>query len=120
MTADVTRIAFAQREYRLSTVEDLTIRTVHPLADEVEFSSLLTNDTDATTLGNQILNLRKTDRYTWACYVYRENYAGLEIGMTVKLYYPRFGFTAGKNFIVKRIRIDSGSLYHELTLFGPQ
>lgn len=120
MTADVTRIAFAQREYRYSTVEDLTIRTKHPLADEVEFPTLLTSDVDATAFGNYVLSLRKLDRWTWACYVSRENYPSLEVGQTVTLAYPRFGFSAGKNFIIKRIKVDSGAMYHELTLFGPQ
>jgi hypothetical protein len=121
MTIDVTRIAFAQQEYRITpAIQDLSIQTRHPLAVELELPTLLQNSTDANSLGTTVLGLRKLDRWTWACLVNKKNYSPFEVGTTITIKYPRFGFTNGKNFIVKRVRTDSNALFDELTLFGPQ
>jgi hypothetical protein len=121
MTVDVTRIAFAQKEYRTTPpIEDLAVQTRHPLAIELEYNTLLQNITDANTFGATVLGLRKLDRWTWACFVAKANYAPFDIGSTITIKYPRFGFNSGANFIVKRVRTDSGALFDELTLFGPQ
>jgi hypothetical protein len=121
MTIDVARIAFAQQPVRTTpAIEDLSVQTKHPLAQEMEYSSLTQNVTDATALGNQILSLRKLDRWTWACFVAKRNYAPFEVGTTITVKYPRYGFNNGKNFIIKRVRTDSNALFDELTLFGPQ
>lgn len=121
MTIDVARIAFAQREYRVApALEDLAIQTRHPLAVEMEYNTLLQNLTDANSFGTGVLGLRKLDRWTWACFVAKGNYPLFEVGFTITIKYPRFGFTAGKNFIVKRVRTDSNAMFDELTLYGPQ
>jgi hypothetical protein len=121
MSIDVARIAFAQQEYRTTpAIEDLSIQTKHPLAVEFEYNTLLQNLADANTFGATVLALRKLDRWTWACFVYKQNYPPFEVGTTITIKYPRFGFTNGKNFIVKRVRTDSNALFDELTLFGPQ
>ncbi len=117
---DVTRIAFAQREYRTTpNIVDTSVLTRHPLAVELDYNTLFRTEADATTFGNEILALRKLDRWTWACYVRKEAYV-FQIGQTITLTYPRFDLDLGKNFIVKRVKIDSNALYDELTLFGPQ
>lgn len=121
MTIDVARIAFAQQEYRTTpAIEDLSVQTRHPLAVEFEYSTLLQNLTDANAFGATVLSLRKLDRWTWACYVVKKNYAPFEVGSTITIKYPRFGFDAGKNFIIKRVHTDSNAVLDELTLFGPQ
>lgn len=116
---DVDRVGFASREYRTLTREDLNVQTKHPLSVELEFTSYVSSSTDAQTLGDQILNLRKVERDTWAVTVNRQNYS-VELGDTVRVVYPRFGLSGGKNFIVKRLKRDSNSLFDELTLFGPE
>jgi hypothetical protein len=121
MAVDVPRIAFAQQEYRTTpAIEDLAVQTRHPLAVEYEFPTLLQTLTDANSFGAIVLALRKLDRWTWACFVNKGNYTPFEIGSTITLTYPRFGFQAGKNFIIKRVRTDSNAKFDELTLFGPQ
>lgn len=121
MAVDVARIAFAQKEYRTApAVEDTAVKTRHPLAVELDYNTLLRSDTDASAFGAIVLGLRKLDRWTWACYINKANYPGLEIGQTITLVYPRFGFDNGKNFIIKRLKTDSNALYDELTLFGPE
>lgn len=121
MATDVARVAFAQREYRTAPpVEDLTVLARHPLSVELTYNTLLRNETDATTFGTYVLGLRKLDRWTWACYVNKRNYPALEIGQTITVFYPRFGFTTGKNFIIKRLKTDSNAIFDELTLFGPE
>lgn len=121
MPVDVARIAFAQQEYRITpAIEDLSVKTRHPLAGEAEFPTLIRTLSDADALGVIILGLRKLDRWTWACFVEKRNYSPFEVGTTVRLTYPRFGFDAGQNFIVKRTRTDSNAMFDELTLFGPE
>lgn len=120
---DLARVLFAQREYRTTVpAEDTAIKTKHPLAAELEFITLLRNESDANTFSSFILGLRKLDRWTWACFVNKENplVPTLEIGQTVTIQYPRFSFDAGKNFIIKRIKTGANALYDELTLFGPE
>jgi hypothetical protein len=121
VTIDVARIAFAQQEYRITpAIEDLSIQTRHPLAVEAEIQTILQNSTDANSFGATVLALRKLDRWTWACFVAKRNYSPFEIGATITLKYPRFGFANGRNFIIKRVRTDSSALFDELTLFGPE
>lgn len=121
MVADVTRIAFAQREYRTApAVEDTSVLAKHPLALELEYNTLLRAEADAITFGQYVLALRKVDRWTWACFVNKVNYPTIEVGDTLNIVYPRFGLQNGKNFILKRIKRDAGSLFDELTLFGPE
>lgn len=119
MSADVARIAFAQREYRTVTMEDPAVRITHPLAMDLEYNTLFYSGTDATAFGNYVLGLRKLDRWTWSMYVNKQNYS-VGLGDTINVTYPRFGLSGGKNFIVKRIKRDSRSVYDELTLYGPQ
>lgn len=120
MTVDVTRVAFAQTEYRLASVEDASVKTKHPLALELTMDTFLKNESDALLFGSNVLSLRKLDRWTWGCYVVKRFYPNLAIGRTITLAYPRFGFTNGKNFIIKRLKTDELSPYSELTLFGPE
>jgi hypothetical protein len=119
LAVDISRIAFATREYRSVTTQDLSVQTKHPLATELEFSSFLANVNDATTFGTYILNLRKVDRYNWYMRIAREN-ANFTIGDTITVTYPRYGLSAGKNFIVKRIRNDLNNPWLEVALFGPE
>jgi len=117
---DASRIAFATSEYRSTVVEDSAVKTRHPLASELVFSSLIKNESDAITFGTTVLGLRKLDRWSWTCLVTRNDYPNLEVGQTITITYPRFSLSAGKNFIVKRLKIDANSPYYELDLFGPQ
>ena len=119
MALDLDRVAFAQREYRTVVSEDLAIQTKHPLAVEMEYNTLISSAADAQAFGDSLLALRKLDRDTWSLYINKQNY-DFDVGVTITLVYPRFGLQAGGNFIVKRIKRDSGLLYDELTLFGPQ
>jgi hypothetical protein len=117
---DITRLAFAQREYRSVTTEDLAVRTRHPLATELSYNTFLANSTDATTFGNSILSLLKLDRYNWSIRVRSTAYPQLAVGDSITVVYPRYGLAAGKKFIVKRIRLDTTSQWTEMTLFGPE
>lgn len=120
-TVDIPRIAFAQREYRTTPpIEDPTILARHPLATDFEYNTLFSNEADATNFGHQVLLLRKVDRWTWACYISKKSYPGLEVGQTIRISYPRFGFEAGEDFIIKRIKTDSNALFDEIALFGPR
>ncbi len=120
MSIDVARIGFSQKEYRGVTVSDGTVKTRHPLALELTYNTLIKNEADAISFGNDILNLRKLDRWNWVCLVADEYYPNLIIGKTITITYPRFGLQNGKNFIIKRVKTNFDSPYAELGLFGPQ
>lgn len=119
MSVDIARISFATREYRSVIAQDLTIQTKHPLATELEFNTFLSNSVDAAVFGSYLLNLRKLDRFNWYMRILRENY-NFTVGDTITVTHPRYGLSAGKNFIVKRIRNDVNNPWVEVTLFGPE
>lgn len=103
-----------------AAIEDPVILARHPLATEMDYNTLFSIEADAVAFGTAVLGLRKLDRWTWTCFVNKENYSGLEIGQTITVVYPRYGFQDGKNFIIKRIKTDSSGLLDELNLFGPE
>jgi len=120
MPVDIKVVAFAQQEFRAVTAKDASVLTRHPLAVELTHTTFLKNEADATAFGTQVLDLRKLDRWTWVCQVVADNYATLELGDTITVVHPRFGLQAGKNFIVKGIKKDTGAVLTSLILFGPQ
>jgi hypothetical protein len=123
MPFDINRMIFAQREYRTTpAIEDTAVKAKHPMATELEYNTFLRTEADGLTFGNYVLGLRKLDRWTWGCYVSKENSATttMEVGQTITVFYPRFGFTSGANFIIKGLKISANSLFDELILFGPE
>ncbi len=119
MPVDVERVAFAMREYRSIISEDLAVQAQHPLSVELEFNTFISTQAAAQTFADEVLSLRKLDRDTWTLLVNRQNYQ-VELGDTITVFFPRFGLSGGKNFIVKRLKRDANLLYEELTLFGPE
>jgi hypothetical protein len=119
MAVDIARIAFAGREYRSVTSEDLSVQTRRPLATELTYNTFIGSSAEALTFGNGILSLLKQDRYNWSIRVKRDVY-NVSVGDTITVIYPRFGLETGKNFIVKRVRIDTTSPFVDMALFGPE
>jgi hypothetical protein len=119
--ADINRISFAMKEYRTTApIEDTQVLARHPLAVELDYLTMFRDEADATAFGGQVLALRKFDRWSWACLITRGNYPTLEVGQTITLFYPRYGFNSGADFIIKKRRRDAGLLFDELVLFGPK
>lgn len=116
---DIDRMKFALTEYRSVVSEDMTVKTKYPLSSELEYNTLISSETDAQNFGLYVLGLRKLDRNSWQCLLAERDY-DFDVGDTITLFYPRFGFDAGKNFIVKRLKRSANSLFHELSLYGPQ
>ena len=116
---DIAQLAFSMTEYRTVSAEDAAIKTRHPLAIDLEYNTFISNEADALSFGNNILNLLKVDRNTWQCQVAKGNY-NFDLGDTITIVYPRFGLSGGKNFIIKRFKRDANGLFYDLTLFGPQ
>jgi hypothetical protein len=117
---DIARVQFAQNEYRKTPeLVDAALYANDPLSSELEFQTLLATEADALVFRGQIMSLRKLGRNDWKLSVKRDTYL-IAIGDTITLAYPRFGLNLGKNFIVKGRKVDRGSPFETLTLFGPQ
>lgn len=119
MAVDINRIIFAAREYRQLETEDAQVKTRHPLSSELTYNTFLANSADAASFGADILELMKRPRFTWTLRVARKLYTGLVLGQTITVKHPRFGLSEGKDFIVKRIRLDTSQMFVDLSLFGP-
>lgn len=119
MSATLAQILFAATEFRYtSAVSDSLTKSRNPLAVELTMDTLFQNSGAADSLAFEILALRKSGA-DWAMNVVRGQLL-VEIGDTITVVYPRFGLSAGKNFIVKRIRRDASNQYDQFMLYGPQ
>ena len=115
--ATAPRRAFAAREFRHVTAEDISVLTMHPLAGDLEINTLLDGSADASAEASRLLNLYKADRDLFRVRVKTQPFA-LELADTVRLTYPRFGLEAGKEFRVIGLVEDAASNEVELTLWG--
>ena len=121
MPIDFARATFASTEYRKTTERtDLNVQIRDPLATKLEFNTLLESEADANAFGDMILSMYKVaGRNDWSLLV-KKGVLTPQMGDTITVIYPRFGFDVGRNFIVKRIKTSQSSLFDEFTLFGPQ
>lgn len=124
MATDVERVKFSLREYRSLSIPDddgdATVRARHPLAIQLSYNTMISSQADAENFGAYMMNLRSGERTSWQTLISKINYPNLEIGDTITIFFSRFGLETGKNFIVKRLKRDSESLYYEVNLFGPE
>jgi len=95
------------------------VKTRDPLATELVYGTLIEKGADAQAFQQEILDLRRADRFDWQLQIVKDRYT-FGIGDTISVFYPRFGFDNGANFIVKRIRRDQTSNYDTVMLYGPQ
>jgi hypothetical protein len=120
MPALSARITFIKEEYRVYKTNDAAALTAFPSSDIFKISTFFNNEADATTLGTTLLALRKADRGNWYAVLSDRYRFVLQVGKTYTIIHPRFGLSAGKNFIVKGVRESSNSRTIEVSLFGPQ
>lgn len=121
MAVDVARVLYAQSEYRQTSSSDQTVLAKDSLSTVLEFKSSLLYAADAVAFMADILSLRKITRFDWVLNLRRKPaYDVIQLGDTVTLSYPRFGLTAGANFIVKSKGFQLAQGVLSLTLFGPQ
>ncbi len=115
----VTR-AILREQFRRVKSEDATILTAHLLAPEMTFDTLLIDPTVAQTECDRRLAMYKVrkDRVETRVYLNPTLAGILDVGVVVKVTIDRFGYDAGKKFLVVGVRTDLRGGMMDLTLWG--
>lgn len=114
------RQARFSNKYRHAIASDSATQTRHPLADELYIESDIRNLTEAQAVADHLLDLFKVRRdfVRVDCYLASNVLAALTIGTSVKLVTTKFGYSAGRNFLVLGFRIDGRRERATLELWG--
>lgn len=128
-----TDIAFCEREYRTVTVDDASVKTQWADAVELNINSLLVDATDAQNEATRILGCYKVRRQTIRLKVSGEAVrahpqltasgatrviADFQVGCRVRITLDRFGWDAGKLFLVIGMDLNLDTDMYDLTLWG--
>lgn len=112
---DDRRQVLAQPQRTVASL-DTTVRTRHPEALDPEvMASPLDSESDAQTLANALLDLHKRDRRPVRIRAKRIGFR-FDLGVVVRLTWPRYGLEQGRNFVIVGSRDDGDTT--ELTLWG--
>lgn len=92
------RKALVAKEFLIEESADLTTtKKRHPQSTRLEFNSLLVNQSEVAVVTNRLLNFfKKRCDVVDLSYVFSE-LPLLKLGMTIKLVYPRLGYSNGVN-----------------------
>ncbi len=122
LTAVVTdaRKSYLSEEYRRVEASDATIKTANLTSPELEFLTVLTSATDATSEANRRLTIYKVrrDMYQLTIRVDASLAASLDIGKIVTMQINRFGMNDGKQFLIIGVRTNMRGYQFDLTLWG--
>lgn len=98
---DPERVNFVKEEYRKISVTDVTVSANYPISTPLVQLTLLVSDNDADIEADRLLNLMKQQRDFLRVGLSADHTIGnMDIGQTVRLTIPRFGYTEGKNFVI--------------------
>jgi hypothetical protein len=118
---DLARKQLLAGDIREINVSDPTILIQHPLAVTLVFETFLANEGDAANEAARRLALYsvRRDRLTFPMSFADDSTRGdVELGRSVKVTMNRFGYGAGKNFVVIGRRDDFKTKVRTLTLWG--
>lgn len=120
MPATDARVEFITQEYRTHNENDAAIKVLHPLAKKLTLASFFNNEADAEALAEDILAIRKEDRFNWALTLSERMRFNLVLGATYTITHPRFELASGKNFILRGVKWGSNTKTVDALFFGPQ
>lgn len=105
---------------RKVTASDISVKTLHALADTLEVETHLADASAAQTEATRLLNLYKVRRDTLSVRVALDaDLAGaVDLGSVVSVQVPRYGYDAGRLMRVTSIRTDLRGGVLDLTLWG--
>ena len=106
---------------RQSKAEDAAVKTAHPLAQEVEFNTLLAGAGYAQPEASRLLAMLKVPRFIYTVSVRAEEVATLtavDLGAVVSIQHARFGLSGGQLFTVVAIEPDYQTFTLTLSLWG--
>jgi hypothetical protein len=118
---DLARKQLLANATRQATTQDASVQTAHPQAVELTFDTLLTQQADAQAEASRRSALYKVrrDRITFPISFASDASRGnIELGRSVKLTINRFGYNAGKNFLVLGREDNFTKKVRTLTLWG--
>lgn len=115
--SDANRAALAQ-DFRSVTATDATVLTTHLLAREIEQYTLIDDATAAQTEATRLQALFGVRRSQYRVPVSAEYAASVGLGDVVTLTLPRFGMSAGVQFVVLGITENAARNVTELTVWG--
>jgi hypothetical protein len=87
-------------EWRTVTAENAAIKTKHILASELTYDALLTETADAQAEANRLLALYSVRRDRLLVPVDPDLATGVDLGRTVTIQVPRWGYSAGRMMTV--------------------
>jgi hypothetical protein len=103
-SSDAARVAFLEREWRDICYTDSPTLVIHPLSSTFHHTTLMTTKTDVDTEAIRILALVMEHRDVLKVTVRNTHAAaGLSLGASVTLTLNRFGYDAGKDFVITGI-----------------
>ncbi len=111
------RRAWIAQEWRTEKTESASVKTKYLLANELTADGLLISATDAATEASRRLALYSVRRDVLGVTVPIEA-ATADLMDTVRVIYPRFGCTIGKDFRLTGIRYELAASRAVLTLWG--
>lgn len=112
--------AWAAQPWRNASATDTTVQTKHPLAPVRKVESLYIAEASATAEATRQQALHGAGRL-WLSLAIRlrpADLAALDIGVELRLEYPRLGLDAGRDFIVMGLLPDLARNRAELILWG--
>lgn len=112
------RVSEVGVEYRQATASDAAIKTVWPLAPEINRNSLLVDASAAATEAARLLAIYKVRRQFYTVTADIEAAGTLDLNQCIALQYSRFGLSAGKLLRVLGVQPDYSKNRVTLTLWG--
>lgn len=96
----------AKNEWRTSVATDATVGQVHEQPAKLEFETVLVNAADAATVASSLLALYsvRRDRFKVAARLTPAVAALLDLGVYVRVEFPRYGLDAGKVLEVRGLQ----------------
>jgi len=108
---------FVSAAQRFKSAEDASVKTRQSLAVEREVRAFFDGSADAASEATRQQSLFGAERDIYRVIV-RGHQFKRALGETVTLKYPRFGLSAGKDYIVIGLREDTRLKTTELVLWG--
>jgi len=118
LIVDAERRQYLALPWRQQAVADGLVRVRHLNAEDGELLTQLEEAEDALALAQAMIDLYGPERVILRATVKRIGFLA-ELGMVVKLTWPRFGLAAGRNFAVIGIREEADRDRIVLRLWGP-
>ncbi|MFZ4857903.1 MAG: WD40/YVTN/BNR-like repeat-containing protein [Desulfuromonadaceae bacterium] len=116
---DSLQAVYISKQYRTVTATKGTVKTTHLNASEITFNTLLVSEASAQTEATRQLNFRRVRRDYISAKIKRSALATIpHVGSIIKITYPRYGYDAGKLFVLIGFEIQLATDDLILQLWG--